>query len=81
VDGQLAARFAKDAAEAGVEVEALGGEVELLLRDLPGIDSGSDLLGRLDRRWTSVLVRGSTRCRLALRVVSRTAPRFARASE
>jgi hypothetical protein len=48
VDDQLAARLAKDAAQAGVEVEPLGGQVELLLRDLPGIDRRSDLLGRLE---------------------------------
>ena len=35
VDGQLAAGLAQDAAQAGVEVQALGGEVELLLGDLP----------------------------------------------
>ena len=36
VDRQLAARLAQDAAEAGIEVEALGGQVELALRHLPG---------------------------------------------
>ena len=46
VDGQLAARLAEDAAQAGVEVEPLGGQVELLLGDLPGVDRRGDLLGR-----------------------------------
>ena len=49
VDGQLAARLAQDAAQAGVEVEALGGKVELLLGDLPGIDRRGDVLGRHGR--------------------------------
>ncbi len=44
VDDQLAARFAKNAAKAGVEVQALSGEVELLLGDLPGVDRRGDLL-------------------------------------
>src|SRR6266566_1967128 len=59
VDDQLAAWLAQDAAQAGVEIESLGGEVELLLGDLPGVDCGSDLLGRHDRWWTSVRCRGS----------------------
>ena len=45
VDGQLAARLTQDLAQAGVEVEALGGEVELLLRDRPRVDRRSGLLG------------------------------------
>ena len=44
VDGQLAARLAQDPAQAGVELESIGGEVELLLRDVPGIDLRSDVL-------------------------------------
>ena len=38
VDGELAAWLAEDAAEAGVEIEAVGSQVELLLRDVPGVD-------------------------------------------
>ena len=38
VDGELAAGLAQDAAQARVEVEHLGREVELVLRDLPGVD-------------------------------------------
>ena len=38
VDGELAARLAEDRAQPRIEVEALGGEVELVLRDLPGVD-------------------------------------------
>ena len=45
VDGQLAARLAEHRAEPRVEVEALRGEVELALRDLPGVDDGRRLLG------------------------------------
>ena len=44
VDDQLAARFAKNATKAGVKVEALRGEVELLLGDLPGVNRRGDLL-------------------------------------
>jgi hypothetical protein len=53
VDGQLAARLTQDAAQAGVEVEPLGGQVELLLGDLPGVDRRGDVLGRHGVRWTS----------------------------
>ncbi len=35
VDGQLAARLAQDAAHALVQAQPIGGEIELLLRDLP----------------------------------------------
>ena len=59
VDGQLAARLAQDAAQAGVEVQALGGQVELLLRDLPGVDRRGDVLGR--HGWTDLRVRRSGR--------------------
>ena len=45
VDGQLAARLAQDAAHAGIHAEAFGGEIELPLRGLPGVDRGSDRLG------------------------------------
>ena len=50
VDDQLAPRLAQDAPEAGVEVEPLGGEIELLLGDLPRVDRRGDLLGRHDSR-------------------------------
>ena len=43
VDGQLAARLAQDAAEAGVEIEAVGGQVELPLCDVPGVDRRRDV--------------------------------------
>ena len=43
--GELAARLAEDEAHALVEPEALRGEVELLLRDLPGADRRRDVLG------------------------------------
>ena len=46
VDGELAARLAQDAAQAGVEVEPVGGEIELLLGDCPGVDRGRDVLRR-----------------------------------
>jgi hypothetical protein len=44
MDGQLAAGLAQDEAHPGVEVQALGGQVELALGDFPCIDLG-DLLG------------------------------------
>jgi hypothetical protein len=46
VDRQLTAGLAKDASQAGIEVEPVRGEVELLLRNLPGIDLRSDVFGR-----------------------------------
>ena len=46
VDRQLPARLAEHAAQAGIQVEALGGEVELLLSDLPRVDGRGDLLDR-----------------------------------
>ncbi len=45
VDGELTARFAQDEAHPGVEIQAFGGKVELPLRDFPGIDRSSDVLG------------------------------------
>ena len=50
VDGELTARLAKDAAEAGVEIQAVGGQVELLLRDMPGVDRRRDVFRRHERR-------------------------------
>ena len=50
VDGELAARLAQDQAHARIEVEALGGEVELPLRDFPRVDLRSDVLGGHGRR-------------------------------
>jgi len=44
MDRQLAARLTQDAAQARVELEAVGGEIELLLRDMPGVDVRSNLL-------------------------------------
>ena len=38
VDGQLAARLAQDLAHALVEVQSLGGQIELALGDFPGVD-------------------------------------------
>ena len=45
MDGQLAARLAQDAAQAGIEIQAIGGQIELLLCDVPRIDPRSDMLG------------------------------------
>src|SRR6185369_11207270 len=79
VDRQLAARLAEDAAQAGVKVESFGGQVELLLRDLPGIDCGRDLFGGhgmeldLSGRPSAATKRPVARWR----VVSRTTPRSA----
>ena len=44
VDGQLATWLAQNAAQARVEVEPLGGEVELPLGDLPRVDRGGGVL-------------------------------------
>jgi hypothetical protein len=49
MDGELATRLAQDEAHAGVEIETLGGQVELALGDFPRIDVG-DLLGGHGRR-------------------------------
>ena len=50
-DGQLSAGSAKHAADARVQVEPIRGQVELLLRDMPGVDDGAGRLvaGRLRR--------------------------------
>ena len=45
VDRQLTAGLAQDAAHALVEVEPLGGQIELLLGDRPRIDVGGNVLG------------------------------------
>ena len=45
MDGQLAAGLAQDAAHAFVHPQAVGGEIELSLRDFPGGDARSDVLG------------------------------------
>ncbi len=50
VDGELAAWLAEDAAEAGVEVESVGSEIELLLGDVPGVDGRRDVFRRHERR-------------------------------
>ena len=50
VDGELAAGLAQDAPEAGIQVELLGGEVELALGHVPRIDVGGDLLGSHEDR-------------------------------
>ena len=45
VAGELTAGLAQHEAHARVETQALGGEVELLLRDLPRVDPRSNVLG------------------------------------
>ena len=45
VDGQLAARLAQHAAKTGIEVESFGGEIELPLRNRPGVDLDSSVFG------------------------------------
>ena len=45
MDGQLALGLTQDLSKSGVEVEALGSEIELLLGYVPGVDLGGDLLG------------------------------------
>jgi hypothetical protein len=48
VDGevhrQLASRLAQDAPQTGIETEPVSREIELLLRDVPGIDGSGNLL-------------------------------------
>jgi hypothetical protein len=51
VDRELAARLAQHAPEAGVKVEHLGGEIELMLGDLPGVDLGRSVLRRHERMF------------------------------
>ena len=74
MDGQLAAGLAQDAAHALVHPQAVGGEIELSLRDFPGGDPRSDVLGGHGMEFLT--------CRAvdrppSLRVVSRTTPRGA----
>ena len=45
VDGQFPARFTEDPPQARVKAEAIGGDVELELRNVPWIDRSRDLLG------------------------------------
>jgi hypothetical protein len=49
VHGQLAARLAQDAAQAGIEAEHLGGQIELPLGNLPGVDGRRCVLRRHER--------------------------------
>ena len=46
VHGQLAARLAQHPAQAGVEIEAVGGQIELPLGDVPRVDRRRCGLGR-----------------------------------
>ena len=50
VHGQLATRLAQDPAEAGVQVEHVSGEIELLLGDLPRVDLGRNVFRRHERK-------------------------------
>ena len=50
VDGQLATRLPEDPTEAGVQVEHVSGEIELLLRDLPRVDLGRNVFRRHERK-------------------------------
>ena len=45
VDDELAARLAQDLAQSRIEIEALRGQIELLLGDGPRIDRRRRLLG------------------------------------
>ena len=72
VDGELAARLAQDEAHARVEVEAVGGEVELSLGDFPGVD------GQRRARWSwkeNLRVGRPSWATSRVWVVSRTTPR------
>ena len=74
VDGQLAARLAQDPAQPWVEVEALGGQVELALRHFPGVDRRRGVLG--GHGDGDLHVRARPRLgRPGFWVVSRTTPR------
>jgi hypothetical protein len=48
VNGQLAPRLTQDAAQPGIQVQFLGGKVELLLRDVPWVDRRAQVA-----RWSS----------------------------
>ena len=53
VDGELAAGLPQDLAQAGIQVEPLGGEIELTLRHRPGVHDGSRVLRGHVRRSSS----------------------------
>ena len=75
VDGELAPGLPQDLAQAGVEVEPLGGEVELLLGHVPRVDGR-----QRPARWSSVQASFAGRPATAAagsRFVSRTTPRGA----
>ena len=79
VDDQLAPRLAQDPAQAGIEVQPLGRQVELLLGHLPRVDRRAERLVRSP--WSAVFLRSGRARRAAwsmLRVVSRTTQRSRR---
>jgi hypothetical protein len=75
VAGELASGLTQHEPHPRVEVEAVGGEVELSLGDFPGVDLGSDVLGGHRRRNLSVGRPLWATSRIW--VVSRTTPRGA----
>ena len=61
VDRQLAARFAQDPPQARIEVQAIGGQVELLLGDGPRIDRRAAVCSVVMERRSSVPADARTR--------------------
>ena len=77
MDGEFAARLAQDQAHARIEAEALGGEIELPLRDFPRVDLRSNVLGG---HGTEDLTCLAVDRPPSIWVVSRTTPRGASAA-
>ena len=75
MDGELATRLAQDEAHAGIEIEAIGREIELALGDRPGVDRRSDGLG--GHGMENLRDGRASRSASTVWVVSRTTPRGA----
>ena len=75
VDGELATRLAQDLAQAGVEVEPFGGQVELPLGDVPRVDGRATCSVVMEMRDLGIGRR--TGAAASVWVVSRTTPRGA----
>ena len=79
VDRQLTARFAEDPAEPRVEAQAIGGQVELPLCDLPCVDAHGGLLGGHGEVFLRAATPGAGRP--ACWVFSRKTPRSATSAQ
>jgi hypothetical protein len=70
VHGQLAAGLAENPAQARVEREPIGGQIELPLGDVPGVDRRRGVLGRHERKTSG---RRPMRSLVAVRAIAWTA--------